>query len=219
MIYLHGFASGPSSSKAQAFARRLERLGVSLVVPQLDEHDFEHMTISSMRRVVEESLKALPRPHVIIGSSLGGYLAALHASEHPVDALVLMAPAVNFHPRLLMRHSTEALTRWRAEGHTLVDHYIHLRPMRLSSAFLEDAARHPPEPSVHAPTLVFQGRNDDVVSFSEVEHWVSHEPTTDLVALDDGHALTASLERILDESLEFLADLPSVRARWPSLGR
>ena len=52
-------------------------------------------------------------PLVLIGSSMGGYLAALYASRasqasqafgRPVAALVLMAPAVDFHRRWAERH-------------------------------------------------------------------------------------------------------------------
>lgn len=217
MIYLHGFASGPTSKKAQAFVRRFSELGVSLSVPQLDENDFENMTITRMKNVVSKALENEPAPHVLIGSSLGGYLSLLHAAEHPVDALILMAPAVNFHPRLVKTHGDEALAQWRRDGFTEVDHYVHLRPMRLSADFLSDAETHEHAPSVHVPTLIFHGKNDDVVSLDQVAHWVDHEPTADLVVLDDDHGLAASTERIIDESIAFLSHLPSIRARWPKL--
>ena len=128
-----------------------------------------------------------------------------------------MAPAVNFHPRLIERYQAEALAQWRSDGFTLVDHYVHNRPMRLSSAFLIDAREHEPAPPVDVPTLVFHGRHDETVPFADVEHWADHEPTADLVALDDDHSLSASTERIIDESIAFLAQLPAIRTRWPRL--
>lgn len=217
MIYLHGFASGPSSKKAQAFVRRFSDLDITLSVPQLDEDDFENLTITRMKNVVRKALDQTPAPHVLIGSSLGGYLSLLHAADHPVDALILMAPAVNFHPRLVKSHGEEALGTWRSAGFTEVDHYVHLRPMRLSSNFLSDAEAHDPAPSVHVPTLVFHGKHDDVVPLEQVAYWVDHEPTADLVELDDDHGLSASTERIIDESIAFLSRLPTIRARWPKL--
>ena len=45
-IYLHGFASGPDSSKAQAFKKRFEKLNIALHVPDLQENDFENLTLS-----------------------------------------------------------------------------------------------------------------------------------------------------------------------------
>src|SRR5436853_496172 len=53
LIYLHGFASGPHSSKAQFFRRRFEELGVPVTIPELDERDFEHLTLGGQLRVIE----------------------------------------------------------------------------------------------------------------------------------------------------------------------
>lgn len=219
MIYLHGFASGPSSKKAQAFVRRFAELDIAVSVPQLDEHNFEKLTITRMLKVLDGEAAKSSGPRVLIGSSLGGYLALLHAARQPVDALVLMAPAVNFHPRLVKKHGDAALDKWRRDGFTEVDHYVHLRPMRLSSDFLADAETHDTAPSVHVPTLVFHGRHDDVVPFEQVAEWVDHEPTADLVELDDDHGLAESTERIIEESIAFLSLLPSVRAHWPTLAK
>jgi predicted esterase YcpF (UPF0227 family) len=46
IIYLHGFASGPGSSKARFFRERLERIGAAVEVPDLAAGDFEHLTIT-----------------------------------------------------------------------------------------------------------------------------------------------------------------------------
>jgi uncharacterized protein len=53
ILYLHGFASGPSSSKARFFRERLERAGASVEVPDLAAGDFEHLTITAQLAVVE----------------------------------------------------------------------------------------------------------------------------------------------------------------------
>ena len=52
VIYLHGFASGPSSSKARYFHQRLESAGFSVTVPDLAEGDFEGLTLSRQLAVV-----------------------------------------------------------------------------------------------------------------------------------------------------------------------
>ncbi len=41
LIYLHGFASGPMSKKAQFFRRRFEEIGVEMQIPDLSEGNFE----------------------------------------------------------------------------------------------------------------------------------------------------------------------------------
>jgi uncharacterized protein len=97
-IYLHGFASGPSSRKAQIFKARLEAAGAEVEVPALDGGDFENLTISGQYAIVERL--AGGGAVSLIGSSMGGYLASQYASRHPeVEKLVLMAPAFHFHAR------------------------------------------------------------------------------------------------------------------------
>jgi len=49
ILYLHGFASGPSSSKARYFRGRLEAAGAHVEVPDLAAGDFEHLTLSGLR--------------------------------------------------------------------------------------------------------------------------------------------------------------------------
>jgi pimeloyl-ACP methyl ester carboxylesterase len=92
VVYLHGFASSPLSGKAQFFRRKFEALGIAMEIPRLDEGRFEELTISSQLAVIEQAVGG--QPAILIGSSLGGYLAALYASRHPsrVEKLVLSAP-------------------------------------------------------------------------------------------------------------------------------
>ena len=52
-IYLHGFASGPDSNKAQAFKKRFKKLNITFHVPDLQENDFENLTLSRQIRLVQ----------------------------------------------------------------------------------------------------------------------------------------------------------------------
>lgn len=216
-LYLHGFASGPNSRKAQQFQKRFAAAGVELSVPALDEGDFEHLTLTRQLALVRRLTAGAPRPRVLIGSSMGGYLAALHASAHPVDALVLMAPAVDFARRLVERHGHEDIERWRRDGFTEVDHHALGRRARLARDLVDDAARHAPFPKVFVPTLVFQGRKDDVVPLALVERWAADTPSARLVVYDTGHDLEAATPALLEETLAFLAGLPEVAAAHPQL--
>src|SRR4051812_36390216 len=81
LIYLHGFASGPQSSKAQYFRRRFEEIGVRMRIPDLTEGNFERLTIGGQLRVIERI--AGGDDVRLMGSSMGGYLAALYAARHP----------------------------------------------------------------------------------------------------------------------------------------
>lgn len=216
LLYLHGFASSPGSFKAQVFLRRLVRRGEPLAIPALDEGDFEHLTLSRQLALVER-VAADARPLVVIGSSMGGYLAALLAARRPVEALVLMAPAVDFARRWRERLGEEELARWQQDGRTEVDHVALRRRTPLAWDLMEDAERHAPWPEVGCPTLVFQGRRDEIVPPERVERWVARTPSARLILLDSGHELTDCAERIVDAALRFLAGLPVVLAAHPGL--
>jgi len=204
LLYLHGFASGPSSSKAQSFRNRFASLGLKVETPALDEGDFEHLTIANQLKVIDRF--AATRPLIIVGSSLGGYLAALHAATHPVDALILMAPAVDFARRIEARYGDDFL-KWRERGWTEVDHFALNSKARLSFDLIRDATNHEPWPTVSVPTLVLQGRRDDTVPHALVSQWVAEQPNARMVDYDSPHELTDVVDEMLDESEGFLRSL------------
>jgi pimeloyl-ACP methyl ester carboxylesterase len=211
ILYLHGFASGPESTKARAVAAGLAPDG--LVPVRLDltpgPDGFERSTPSSMLAVVEGALAAQPGPHAIVGSSLGGWLAALAASRQAsVERLVLLAPAFRLHERWMTRLGARELEAWRREGSVEVHHHASNRPRRIGWAFFEDAARWPPFPVVKVPALCIAGRRDDTVPLEDVEAWVERTPGARLEVVDDGHELTGSLERIVALTREFLGAGP-----------
>ena len=93
-VYLHGFASSPSSNKARVFKQKFEDIGQDLWVPDLEGGDFKHLTVSGQIEIVEKLLDRHPdSSFVLVGSSMGGYLAALIAQRRPqVSGLYLMCP-------------------------------------------------------------------------------------------------------------------------------
>lgn len=207
ILYLHGFASGPGSTKACALAEGLA--GDGLVLVRLDltpgPDGFERSTPSSMLAIVEAEIASRPGPHTLIGSSLGGWIAALAASRNPsVERLVLLAPAFRLHERWMARLAPADLDRWRREGGVEVHHHATNRPRRIGWAFFEDAARWPAFPEVKVPALCIAGRRDDTVPLQDVQAWVDRTPGARLEVVEDGHELTGSLERIVSLTREFL---------------
>ena len=211
LLYLHGFASGPSSLKARVLSERFAALGVTIDIPDLTpgEGGFESSSPSSMLAIAEARLAAADPPHAIIGSSLGGYLAAVAASRDPsIERLVLMAPAFRLFERWEARLGAEELAARRRDGLETM-HYASGRPRRIGWQFFESAQGFPPFPEVRVPALCLAGTRDDTVPFADIEAFVARTPSARLVPLDDGHELAASLDRIFDEAHEFLA--PAMR--------
>jgi pimeloyl-ACP methyl ester carboxylesterase len=211
LLYLHGFASGPSSHKATVLSARFAALGVAMAVPDLTPgpDGFERSTPSSMLAVARAALAGAPRPHAIIGSSLGGYLAALLASGDPsVERLFLMAPAFRLFERWRARLTAAQLSEWRTRGLETM-HHASGRLRRIGWQFFDDAGTLPAFPAVTVPTLCVAGTRDETVPLADVEAFVAHTPGARLVAVDDGHDLAASLDRIFDEAWAFLAPDPA----------
>lgn len=203
IIYLHGFASGPSSKKARFFADRFAQLGIQLEIPDLAQGDFARLTISGQLGVIVQLARG--EPVSLIGSSMGGYLAALYAARHPeVEKLVLMAPAFSFLARWPDTLGPEAMEEWKRTGVLKVFHYVEGRTMELGYQLIEDAASYEPYPAVTQPTLIFHGKNDSVVPADLSMKFAEQHPSAKLRLLESDHELLNVLDDIWMESEEFL---------------
>jgi hypothetical protein len=205
-VYLHGFASGPLSTKAQYFRARLVEAGHDVAVPDLAP-DFTNMTITSQLAIARALLDA--DGSVLLGSSMGGYLAALLAARDParVRGLVLMAPAFHFVTRWQAEVGPEAMRRWRERGTAPVMHYGREREEQLSIGLLDDAAIYPAEPDPTCPALVLTGRRDDAVPVAVVEHFAAGRPERELVVYDSDHQLTDVTPAMWERTRGFLTGL------------
>lgn len=203
VLYLHGFASSPESRKARFFSERLQQHGFAVATPDLAEGNFSKLTITGQLKVVEQSLNG--RPGILIGSSLGGYLAALYAARHAeVERLILLAPAFHFHKLWTQRLTREQLSHWSESGTIPVFHYGAGHEVPLEYQFMEDAARYEPMPSFPQPALIFHGTRDDVVPFESSSEFARPHANARLIPLPSGHELTDVLEEIWRESESFV---------------
>jgi hypothetical protein len=202
IAYLHGFASGPQSSKAQFFRARFEALGVPFEIPQLDEGNFETLTVSGQLDVIDRAVHG--ERVVLMGSSLGGYLAALYASRHPnVERLVVLAPAFQFPARWRMRYGGE-LEAWKRSGAKLFYHYGFKSEQPLGYRFVEDSAQYEDEPDFGQPVLILHGTRDDVVPPEVSTHFAHNHPNAGVRLVESGHELTDVLDILWRETAAFL---------------
>jgi hypothetical protein len=199
-VYLHGFASSPRSSKAVAFQSALARAGIPLEVPALDEGDFEHLTISGQLALIESILQG--EPVCLIGSSMGGYLAALYATRHPeVSGLVLLAPAFAFAARW------DARINEPKPADIEVFHYGDRAMRRVHYGLIEDALRYPPLPDFTQPTLIYHGIRDGVVPVENSRAFVATHANVSLTELDSDHELLDVQKQIVANALPFIISL------------
>ena len=76
VVYLHGFASSPQSTKARFFERKFSEAGVPFEAPALARGKFEKLTIAGQLKVIDIAVSgraAARDPVALMGSSLGGY--------------------------------------------------------------------------------------------------------------------------------------------------
>ena len=209
VVYLHGFASSPASSKAIFLKNLLLAHGVEFHCPDLNHPDFSTMTVSRMVKKVQAIIEKLSKgPVVLCGSSLGAFVA-LHAAERmsrPIDRMILLAPAFDFGRRAVGDLGEEGMARWKDEGWWTFTHYATEKPQRVHYELFRDAAEYDSfgVDSV-VPTLIVQGRYDVVVDPDMVEQFSAIRPHVDLVMVDDDHQLGASLACIWDETTRFLS--------------
>jgi len=204
IVYLHGFASSPQSSKAQFFKQKFDQLGVPFETPQLDEGNFERLTITGQLAVVERAVGG--RSAVLMGSSLGGYLAALYATRHPaeVERMILLAPALQFASRWRARFRPEDLELWKQQGSAPFFHYGYKSAQRLGYSFVEDADQYEDAPDFGQPALILHGSEDAVVPPGISLEFAAARPNVRLQLFPSGHELTDVLAGLWKETSRFL---------------
>jgi uncharacterized protein len=204
ILYFHGFASSPASSKARFFEDRLTRAGYAVEIPDLAP-DFEHLTISGQLEIIARA--AAGEPVTLIGSSMGGYLAALYAARHPeVLRIVLMAPAFGFARRWPERLGATAVEEWKRTGALEVFHYGEGRMRRVGYELLQDGARYEDYPDVKQPCLIFHGVHDDVVPAQFSREFAAERGNVRLELMDSGHDLLNVLDEMADGVEAFLGN-------------
>ncbi|MEQ1502902.1 MAG: YqiA/YcfP family alpha/beta fold hydrolase [Myxococcota bacterium] len=206
LLYLHGFASGPGSYKGRAVAEHLAARGVAVERLDLRVPSFERLSFAAMLHTSRTAIGGPRDRAVVLGSSLGGLVAARLAEDEPrICALVLLAPAFQLAERWRAREP-ERWDRWMADGWTEVDDHTTGQRARIHAAFgREIAALDVGLPDVRVPTTIVHGVRDDVVPIASSRAFSDGQRHVRLIEVDDGHELTASLPTILaavDRALE-----------------
>ena len=205
IVYLHGFASGPGSGKARFLGQYLRSRGATVEIPDLAENDFAHLTLTRQLAVIDRAVRG--EPVSLIGSSMGGYLAALYAAAHAnIDRLVLLAPAFGFAHRWPERMGPQVIGEWRRTGWMDVYHYGLGRTVPLAVDLLEDGAQYPDFPHFTQPALIFHGANDTVVPSAFSTEFAAAHTNVRLEILNSGHELTDVLDYMAPAIAQFLLD-------------
>lgn len=208
-LYLHGFASGPGSTKARGFAKAAREAGMSLEVLDLRQPSFAHLRLTAMIDHVANAIGEGDRERaILVGSSLGGLTACrLAERDARVGALLLLAPAFALVDRWTSMLGAEKMEAWRRSGWLEVDDYAERKKARVDYGFFEDLRAADPEelPDVRVPTVIVHGVRDEVVPVERSRRFAAGKRHVKLVEVDDGHELVASLDVALAEAASLFA--------------
>ena len=206
-LYLHGFASSPQSTKARYMRQKFEQLGLTLHTPDLNLTDFSTVTLSKLLDYLNRTYLESNQPLVVIGSSLGGFLAVQLAAQSPfVQKLVLFAPAFGFSQRIAKTLGEENIVKWQQDGSREFYHYGLKRNVNLHFQFFVDAQNYSDEKLTRSlPILIFHGIQDEVVPASLSEEFMKRRSQVTLRLSNDDHALGNNLDNIWQDTKQFLA--------------
>lgn len=208
-IYLHGFASSPNSAKALYLRDRFAECNIQLQIPDLNQGDFSHLTITRQIHQVTTEFFLPGRRVTLIGSSLGGLTAAILAQKYAqIEKLILLAPAFGFLSYWLPTLEAEKIQRWQQEKYLPVYHYGEGKFLPLSYDFVKDAAQYQ-ENAWQRPvsTLILHGKNDEVIPVQASREFTKSRPWVQLVELPSDHALGNVLPEIW-QAIHMFCQLP-----------
>jgi pimeloyl-ACP methyl ester carboxylesterase len=191
LMFLGGFRSDMQGSKALflrdwAAARGRPFLRFDYAGHGASQGDFEDGTIGGWLADSEAMLLARSQgPQLLVGSSMGGWLAVLLALRHPlrVAGLVLLAPAPDFPQELLWPGLTEA-----QRARLLLAGRIELPsaygpPVPITRTLVEEARQHRLLPGpilLRCPVRILQGMDDPDVPWRHALRLVDAIPPDDL---------------------------------------
>lgn len=205
-FYLHGFASGVNSKKAQYFKCKFAEKGCQLQILDLNLNDFSTLQVSKIIRFIEDVVGN--KPSVLIGSSLGGLISLILAEKLAcIQKLILLAPALEINALWQQILGEENLTLWEQEKKFSIKHIGYNQHIDLHYEFIEDLKLQPDREFINQlPVLIFHGINDTTIPCEVSKSYTVQNQLTKLHLLDSDHSLENSLEFIWHESAKFLFD-------------
>lgn len=175
VVLCHGFLSGKQSSTNRALTRLLIPHGIATFAFDFfgqgdSEGPFEALTTTLAIDQAKAALDLVRQKGFVniglMGSSFGGLVAILTASQHHhLACLALKCPVVDFAEELRLTFGEQELAHWQATD-TIPNIMGGADRIRLRYAFYEDTKRHiayDPAQAITAPTLIVQGDQDECV--------------------------------------------------------
>lgn len=221
LFWLSGFRSDMTGSKATAVDAFGESHGLAVTRFDYSGHgrsggDFNQGTISRWLGEAEAVFATTTGPQIVIGSSMGGWLALLLnkarrlKGDDRVHGLVLIAPATDMTELMLEQMPKKTRKLLDKQGYVDTPSDYSADPYRINKALIEDGKQHllfGRAIETGCPVTILQGARDKDVPKEHAARLVQHligDPVIFTVVPDGDHRLSrpedlALLERALEQ--------------------
>jgi len=169
LFYIHGYMSDPNSTKGTLFKEKLNAKAI-----KYRDCEPEDLVISDCLKRIKNEIEQ-DNEAVLIGSSLGGLLAAKTALENPnVKQLILLNPAI-IPPYVDIKQ-------------------IHDMPLRILADMQDNRLF---KEKINSEIYILAGTNDDVVPSDWVKEFAKAQ-NVKIKFLDDNHSFTYNMDKLPD---------------------
>jgi len=223
LFWLSGFRSDMTGSKAMAIDAFGESHGLAVTRFDYSGHgqsggDFNEGTISRWLGEAGAVFATTAGPQIVIGSSMGGWLALLLnkalrlRGDDRVHGLVLIAPATDMTELMLEQMPKKYRKLLDKQGYVDTPSEYSAEPYRINKALIEDGKRHllfGRAIETGCPVTILQGARDKDVPKEHAARLVQHlisDPVIFTVVPDGDHRLSraedlALLERSIGQMI------------------
>jgi pimeloyl-ACP methyl ester carboxylesterase len=217
LFWLSGFRSDMTGSKAMAVDAFGQSHGLGVTRFDYSGHgqsggDFNDGTISRWLEETEAVFATTAGPQIVIGSSMGGWLALLLAralraqGDSRIAGLVLIAPAVDMTELIIEQMPKKYSKLLEKNGYVDTPSSYSAEPYRISRNLIEDGRRHllfGHAIEVGCPVTILQGAKDRDVPRERAARLVQHlltDPVTLTLVPDGEHRLSRPQDLALLEA-------------------
>lgn len=219
-IFVHGYRSDKTNSKAKTLSYILPSKGISLFSIDLSgrgesEGKFEDTTITQYIDDLKCAIDGISKytdKIAVIGSSLGG-LVSLQESikDKRVNALVLLSPISHFPHKSSKDFTQENVKKWKEKGY-IYTHSDRFGEMKINYTYYEDGLRYGDYSvynNIKIPVLIIHGTEDESVLIKDSEELIKHLKNAKLIPLrgaDHRYTKEEDFNKVTQETSKFIEE-------------
>lgn len=208
LVMAHGYASGKEGETYVKTASIIAAHGKNSFRFDLagnfeSEGKFEEQTVTTM---IADTLAAIAflktkgfTKFELLGSSAGGLVALIVATQMKVEKIALIAPVSNYIPQRIKKYGEAGIKEWKEKGYNIYDAGSRGK-FKVNYGFFEDLGNYQDTyarvEKIICPVLILHGNKDEDVSLSDSKELVKHLQNGKLIVQKGGdHRLMVNGDR------------------------